>query len=62
MDWAGLIVNVAAIFIGLAFYLWISHTKWGREHREYQYAIMLGAILAACIVAGGLRALVGIIL
>lgn len=62
MDWAGLMINVAAIFIGLAFYLGISHTKWGEDHREYQYAIMLGAVLAACVVAGVLRGLVGMIL
>lgn len=62
MDWAGLLINVAAIFIGLAFYLGISHTAWGETHREYQYAIMLGAILAACVVAGGLRVVVGWIL
>lgn len=61
MDWTGLFVNVAAIFIGLAFYLGISHTKWGEKHREYQYAVMLGAILAACVVAGMLRVLVGML-
>ena len=61
MDWMGLVINVAAIFIGLAIYLGISRTKWGEEHKEYQYAIMLAAILAACVVAGGLRMAVGLI-
>ena len=62
MDWAGLAVNVAAIFIGLAFYLGISRTKWGKEHQEYQYGIMLAAVLAACVVAGVLRVLVDLLI
>ena len=62
MDWMGLVINVAAIFIGLAFYLGILHTKWGEEHKDYQYAIMLAAVLAACVVAGGLRWGIGRIL
>ena len=44
-----------AIFIGLGVYLIIMHTKWGREHEQYQFAIMLAAVLAACLVGGILR-------
>ena len=55
MDWFNLIINVIAIFIGLGVYLIIMHTKWGREHEQYQFAIMLAAVLAACLVGGILR-------
>ena len=59
MDWLGLTINLVAIFVGLAIYIGIGHTKWGKEHTEYQYAIMLAAILAACVVGGVLRAVIG---
>lgn len=59
MDWLGLTINLIAIFAGLGLYIWIGHTKWGKEHQEYQYAIMLAAILAACLVGGVLRVVVG---
>lgn len=55
MDWLNLIINVIAIFAGLAIYLVIQNSKWGKEHTQYQYAVMLGAILLACIVGGILR-------
>jgi len=55
MDWAGLIINVAAIFAGLALYIVILRTKWGQEHEGYQYAIMLLCIIAACLIGGLLR-------
>ena len=44
MDWLNMIINVIAIFAGLGIYLGVMHTKWGREHEGYQYAIMLAAI------------------
>ena len=31
-------------YLGSCRYLSIMHTKWGREHEDYQYAIMLAAI------------------
>lgn len=52
-----MVINIIAIFVGLAAYLGIMHTKWGREHEEYQYAIMLAAILGACLIGGALRML-----
>lgn len=54
-----MIINVIAIFAGLGIYLGVMHTKWGREHEGYQYAIMLAAILAACLVGGLLRFIFG---
>ncbi len=62
MDWLGLGINLVAIFAGLALYIGIGHTKWGKEHEQYQYAIMLGAILAACLIGGCLRVLAGYLL
>lgn len=52
-----MVINIIAIFVGLAGYLGIMHTKWGREHEDYQYAIMLAAILGACLIGGALRML-----
>ena len=40
MDWLNMVINIIAIFVGLAAYLGIMHTKWGREHEEYQYATL----------------------
>ena len=55
MDWSGLTINVVAIFVGLGIYIGLSRTKWGREHTEYQYALMLLAILVACVIGYVLR-------
>ena len=52
MDWLGLVINIVAIFAGLFLYILITNTKWGREHEEYQYALMLAAVLGACVVGG----------
>lgn len=57
MDWLNMVINIIAIFVGLAGYLGIMHTKWGREREDYQYAIMLAAILGACLIGGALRML-----
>lgn len=62
MDWTGLLINLFAIFAGLAIYIGVGNTKWGKEHSQYQYAIMLVAILAACLIGGALRVLVGKVL
>lgn len=58
MDWQGLFINLAAIFAGLFLYIGISNTQWGRDHEEYQYAIMLFSVLGACFVGAFLRWLV----
>ena len=55
MDWLGLVINLVAIACGLAIYIVISRSKWGREHEEYQYAIMLFSVLGACVAGGLLR-------
>ena len=55
MDWLGLVINLVAIASGLAIYIVISRSKWGREHEEYQYAIMLFSVLGACVAGGLLR-------
>lgn len=55
MDWQNLIINIIGIFAGLAIYIIVMNTKWGEEHADFQYAIMLVSILAACIVGGVLR-------
>lgn len=58
MDTVNMIINVIAIVAGLTIYIGISNTKWGKSHQQYQYAIMLGAILLAVIIGGFIRWLV----
>ena len=58
MDWRGLFINLIAIFAGLFVYITISNTKWGKEHEDFQYAIMLFSVLGACLIGGVLRFLV----
>ena len=58
MDTANMLINVAAIFAGLLIYIFISNTKWGKKHEQYQYAIMLMAIMAAVLLGGLVRWLV----
>jgi hypothetical protein len=59
MDWVGMSINFVAILVGLGIYIGIYRSKWGQKHTEYQYAIMLVAILLACLVGGVLRVIVG---
>ena len=37
--------NVVAIAIGLGLFLLITRSKWGKEHREFYYLIMLLALI-----------------
>lgn len=55
MNTVEFIVNVSAIFSGLFIYMGIMRTKWGKEHANYQYAIMLLAVLLAALIGGTLR-------
>ena len=52
MDTTNMLINVAAILAGLVIYIFISNTKWGRTHQQFQYAIMLMAIMAAVLLGG----------
>ena len=47
-----MLINVAAILAGLVIYIFISNTKWGQTHQQFQYAIMLMAIMAAVLLGG----------
>ena len=58
MDTVNMLVNVAAIFSGLFLYIGISNTKWGKEHSDYPYAMMLVSILFAVLVGGLIRWLI----
>ncbi|MBR1622627.1 MAG: hypothetical protein IJ675_01775 [Pseudobutyrivibrio sp.] len=58
MDTVNMIINVIAILAGLTLYIGVSNTKWGKAHSQYQYAIMLGAILMAVLIGGFIRWLV----
>ncbi|MBE5910714.1 hypothetical protein [Pseudobutyrivibrio sp.] len=55
MDTVNMLINVAAIVSGLFIYIFICKTRWGKEHEQIQYAIMLMAILFAVLVGGLIR-------
>lgn len=59
MDWVNLGINLIAIIGGLACYIAIMNSKFGREHANLQYAIMLGTIILACLIGGVLRVVIG---
>jgi hypothetical protein len=50
-----MLINVAAILAGLVLYIFVTNTKWGKDHEQYQYMIMLGTILLAVLIGGLLR-------
>ncbi|WP_167511301.1 hypothetical protein [Pseudobutyrivibrio xylanivorans] len=58
MNTANMLINVAAILAGLMIYIFISNTKWGKDHEQFQYAIMLMAIMAAVLLGGLARWLI----
>ncbi len=58
MDTANMLINVAAIITGLFLYIFITNTKWGKDHEQIQYAIMLATILVAVLIGGMIRWLI----
>ena len=50
-----MLINVVAILVGLALYIIVTNTKWGKEHEQFQYMIMLGTIMMAVCIGGFLR-------
>ena len=61
MDWAGMLINVFAIFCGLGLYTRVMNSKFGQTHEQWQYAIMLCAIIIACLIGGVLRVVIPLI-
>lgn len=55
MDSRNMLINVVAILVGLALYIIVTNTKWGKEHEQFQYMIMLGTIMMAVCIGGFLR-------
>ena len=58
-DWRVILANVVAIVIGLGLFLLITRSKWGKEHREFYYLIMLLALIAVAGVLWLLSKLLG---
>ncbi len=58
-DWRVILANVVAIAIGLGLFLLITRSKWGKEHREFYYLIMLLALIAVAGVLWLLSQLLG---
>ena len=58
-DWRVILANVVAIAIGLGLFLLITRSKWGKEHREFYYLIMLLALITAAGVLWLLSQLLG---
>ena len=59
-DWRVILANVVAIAIGLGLFLLITRSKWGKEHREFYYLIMLLALIAVAGVLWLLSQLLGL--
>ena len=55
MNTANMLINVGAIVEGLGLYIFITNTRWGKAHEQFQYAIMLGTIMVAVVIGGMLR-------
>ena len=58
-DWRVILANVVAIAIGLGLFLLIPRSKWGKEHREFYYLIMLLALITVAGVLWLLSQLLG---
>lgn len=58
-DWRVILANVVAIAIGLGLFLLITPSKWGKEHREFYYLIMLLALITVAGVLWLLSQLLG---
>ena len=58
-DWRVILANVVAIAIGLGLFLLITRSKWGKEHREFYYLIMLLALITMAGVLWLLSQLLG---
>ena len=58
-DWRVILANVVAIAIGLGLFLLITRSKWGKEHREFYYLIMLLALITVAGVPWLLSQLLG---
>ena len=58
-DWRVILANVVAIAIGLGLFLLITRSKWGKEHREFYYLIMLLALITVTGVLWLLSQLLG---
>ena len=58
-DWRVILANVVAIAIGLGLFLLITRSKWGKEHREFYYLIMLLALITVAGVLWLLSPLLG---
>lgn len=61
MDWKGLISSVAALFAGLLLYILFVNSKIGKKYEHYQYAVMVAVIIAACVIGGILKYLLGLL-
>jgi len=60
LDWIGLAFNVGFLFVGLAFYLVIYNKTKLKKKENMQYPIMAACVLAAIIIGGVLRKIIGI--
>ena len=58
-DWRVILANGVAIAIGLGLFLLITRSKWGKEHREFYYLIMLLALITVAGVLWLLSQLLG---
>jgi len=60
LDWIGLAFNVGFLFIGLAFYIVVYNKTSLKEKVNMQYPIMAACVLAAIIIGGIIRKVIGL--
>ena len=55
MEFLDVLVNVLALFVGLAVYIIIMKTPFGKKHGDMQFLIMLLAVILAVLAGGAVR-------
>ena len=55
MEFLDVLVNVLALFVGLAVYIIVMKTPFGKKHGDMQFLIMLLAVILAVLAGGAVR-------
>jgi hypothetical protein len=55
MEFVDVLINVLALFVGLAVYIIFMKTPFGKKHGDLQFVIMLLAVILAVLAGGAIR-------
>ena len=55
MKFWDVLINVAALFAGLAIYIIVMKTPFGKKHEDLQFPFMLAAVIIAVLIGGLIR-------